>query len=219
MRLAEPFPVQDGEFSLFIAHSVFTHLSRQQTEYYLYELARVLQPQGVAFTTWLFFDRDSFPFLREGPFCLYTSETDFAQAVLYDRRWFVDTVRHHGLGVRSTTPPGVAGLSWMVFLERRTPDMVDRFPLGEDGAEWLCGATLRPIAAPTYPPEAIEKGKGPPVEGKGVSSDSHAKPEQPQPPALFGALAELEALKKSWTWRVGRAATAPARVLKMFLQP
>src|SRR5262249_35026287 len=33
LRLAEPFPVPDGEFSLVIAHSVFTHLLRPQAEY------------------------------------------------------------------------------------------------------------------------------------------------------------------------------------------
>jgi hypothetical protein len=33
-----------------------------------HELIRTLHPQGVAFTTWFFFDRDSFPFLLEGPY-------------------------------------------------------------------------------------------------------------------------------------------------------
>src|SRR5262249_27655352 len=77
LRLAEPFPVEVGEVSLFIGLSVFTHLCRPQTEYYLGELERVLRPRGVAFTTWFFFDRDSFPFFPEGPFSLYTSEECF----------------------------------------------------------------------------------------------------------------------------------------------
>jgi SAM-dependent methyltransferase len=213
LRLAEPFPVQGGEVSLLIADSIFTHLCRQQTEYYLHEAARVLSPQGIAFTSWLFFDRDSFPFLGKGPFCLYTSEADFGQAVIYDRKWFLDAVRQYGLSVRSTVPPSVAGHQWMVFLQKRAADPVDQFPLGEDAAEWLCGATLKPIAARPWTPEPTGQGINPAVE-KSISSNSQAKLEPPRPPALFGALAELEAMKRSWTWRIGRAATAPARVLK-----
>jgi hypothetical protein len=59
---------------------------------------------------------------------------------------------HHdvsGLGVRGTTAPGIAGHQWVVFLQGRTPDMVDHFPPGEEGAEWLCGATGKAIATPT----------------------------------------------------------------------
>ena len=56
LQLAQPFPSGDGEVTLFFASSVFTHLLKRQTEYYLHELVRVLNPQGVAFTTWFFFD-------------------------------------------------------------------------------------------------------------------------------------------------------------------
>lgn len=227
LRLAESFPVRDEEFSLLIAHSIFTHLCRQQTEYYLGEVSRILQPRGLAITTWFFFDRDSFPFFREGPYCLYTSEKDFAEAVIYDRKWFLDTVRRLGLAVRSTIPPGVAGQQWIVLLAKRTPDTVDQFPLGEEGAEWLCGATLKPIATPAWPTEAIEKGKvGPTIEeGKSVLSDSHTMPERPQPPSLFGALAELEEmrrkldLKQPSMSRIEGEATSLVRKLKRFLLP
>ncbi len=134
LQLTQPFPVGDGEFSLVVAISVFTHLCRQQTEYYLAEVARILASGGAALTTWFFFDRASFPFLQDGPYCLYTSETNFAQAVVYDRQWFLDTVRSLGLRVRSTTPPVVAGHQWTVFLEQRLADAGDRFPLGGGGS-------------------------------------------------------------------------------------
>ncbi|HJZ60480.1 MAG TPA: class I SAM-dependent methyltransferase [Gemmataceae bacterium] len=197
LRLAEPFPVEVGEVSLFIGLSVFTHLCRPQTEYYLGELERVLRPRGVAFTTWFFFDRDSFPFFPEGPFSLYRSEECFDQAVIYDRRWFLDTVRRAGLGVRSGTHQGLAGHQWAVVLEKRTPETVDRFPLGEEGAEWICGATRKPMATPTLPPERIEKAKGAPIDtDQGVSARPREPAGRPQPPALFGALAELEALRR-----------------------
>ena len=214
LRLAEPLPVPDGSVSLFIAHSVFTHLTSRQSEYYLWEMARVLAPRGVAFTSWLFFDRESFPFMRDGPYCLFTSEADFAQAVIYDRGWFIDTVRRLGLCVRSTNPPGVAGHQWEVLLEKRRPDSVDGFPLGDHGAEWLCGATAKPIAAPVWPPELIDRAKGPRTDRPERLPTETRATRRPDTPPLFGALAELDAMRRSWTWRIGRAMTAPARALR-----
>lgn len=210
LRLAAPFPVGDGESSLVIAHSVFTHLFRRQTTYYLREIARILKPQGVAFTSWFFFDRDSFPFFRDGPFCLFAGEADPTSAVIYDRTWFIDTVRLIGLGVRSTVLPTVSGHQWTVFLVRRTSDTVDQFPLGQEGAERVCGATLRPIGAPAVPPEVTENGKV-------GSPDSRPLPEWPQSPPLFGALAELDSMKRSWTWRIGRVMTEPVRAFRKLL--
>ena len=110
LRLALPLPVKDATCSLVIAHSVFTHLTKGQAEYYLSETARILTPEGIALTTWFFFDRASFPFLPE-VYCLYTSEVDFSQAVLFDREWFIATVRNLGLGVLNTRPPVVAGIN------------------------------------------------------------------------------------------------------------
>lgn len=211
-RLAQPFPVGDGEFSLLIALSVFTHLVRQQTEYYLDEVARILRPDGVALTTWFFFDNDSFPLLPEGPYCLFVSETDFSGAVIYDRRWFLDTARRRGLGVRQTSPPRVPGHQWGVWPERRRPDTGDRFPLGEEEAEWLCGATEKPIAKPTIPQAGVQ---GATSETRTLSESTEpyrALPTRPEPPPLFGLLAELAATrtgptawrKRSWARRVGR---------------
>ena len=207
-QLAAPFPVGDGEFSLLIAHSVFTHLARQQTEYYLHELARVLRPDGIALTTWFFFDNDSFRFLPEGPYCLFLSEADFSAAVIYDRRWFLETARRRGLAVRMTFPPRSPGHQWVVWLERRRPGTEDRFPLGQEGAEWLCGATEKPIAKPgTREPLSPATGR------------HQALPVRHEPPPLFPLLAELAATKAelaatkagpgacergSWAWRVGR---------------
>ena len=230
LRLAEPFPVNDGKISLIIAHSVFTHLFRRQTEYYLREVARILMPKGVAFTSWFFFDKVSFPFFSEGPFCLFAGETDPTQAVIYDRRWFRDTIRRIGLNVMSTKHPMVPGHQWTVFLRKKTEDSSDQFHLGEDGAEWLCGATCKVIAVTSMSPKLIEKGKV-------ASLDSQVKSEWPQPPALFGALAELERMsrllaeleriqrvftklkeiKRSWSWKIGRSFARPLRVLKRFL--
>jgi SAM-dependent methyltransferase len=210
-QLAAPFPGKDEEFSLVIAHSVFTHLYQQQAEYYLYEVARILRPRGVAFTSWFFFDKESFPFLREGPFCLHAGEEDPLLAVIYDRKWFIDTVRRFGLGVRFTVPPLVAGHQWQVFLEKRTPKTVDRFPLGEDGAEWLSGATAKPMAKARISQAEIEKTIK--VGSAASAVESQVLAARPPLPALFGPLAELAAIKRSWTWTIGHAIIKPLKVM------
>ncbi|TMQ34728.1 MAG: methyltransferase domain-containing protein [Planctomycetota bacterium] len=188
MRLAEPFPAQDGGFSLVIAHSVFTHLFKRQTEYYLKEASRILRPSGRAFTTWFFFDNDSFPFFDQGPHCLFAGETDPTHAVIYDRGWFLNYARACGLRVVQTIPPRMAGHQWIVILEKRLGESVDRFPLGAEGAEWLCGATLKPIATPTLSAEYIARNKVRCLDSRDLSVPS-------DPPPLFGVLAELQATK------------------------
>jgi len=187
LQLAQPFPVGDGEFSLVIAHSVFTHLYRTQTEFYLREVARILRPDGTAFTSWFFFDREAFPFLHEGPYSLFVSEVDPTQAVIYDREWFVDAVHQAGLTITSTTLPPIAGQQWIVFLSRT--EGPDRFPMGEDGAEWLCGATTKPRAQTELDAQSIQRTK---VAGIGFPSTSS----WPTPPPLFGVLAELAAARR-----------------------
>jgi len=208
LRLALPLPVDNATFSLVIANSVFTHLTKSQAEYYLSETARILTREGMAFTSWFFFDRASFPFLSE-VYCLYTSEADFGRAVLFDREWFIATVRNLGLGVLMTRPPVIAGHQWTVFLAKRTPDMVDQFPLGQDEAQWVSGASLKPIAEVTLPPEILAKFGQAPVLRVG--------PQKPEVPPLFGALGELERIKRSWTWTIGRTLTSPVRMLRRLL--
>ena len=204
LRLALPLPAAGQSFSLVMATSVFTHLTRGQVEFYLSEVARILTPDGIAFTTWLFFDRASFSFHPE-VYSLYLSEADFAQAVLFDREWFLETVRALGLGVRRTFLPEVAGHQWTVLLVRRTPGMADDFPIAAAGAEFVAGATFKPIA--TTPP--------------GETAARHHKvlplrvtQGRPSAPELFGALRELDAMRRTRVWRIGRAVTSPLRRLR-----
>ncbi len=217
LRLALPFPVEAGSISLCIAHSVFTHLLRRQAEFYLHEIARILKPDGVAFTSWLFFDRASYPFLAEGPFNLFAGEAVRTEAVIYDRRWFLDLVRRVGLAVRATTRPVLAGHQWAVLLARRRDDTVDEFPVGEDGADLVCGATAKAMAAAPSPAES--------TKGKVNSWDAGAEPRWPSPPNLTPELSridhlgrQLEELRSSRTWRVGQACVAPARFLRDLLR-
>ena len=221
LRLAVPFPVESEAFSLVLATSVFTHLTRRQAEYYLSEVARVLRPDGIAFTSWLFFDRASFQFLPD-VYALYVSEIDFGLAVLFDREWFLATVRRLGLAVKKTVPPQIPGYQWVVLLVKRRPGMIDDFPLGADAAEWVSGACLKPIAPPTLPPEPLAKYRLQPEVRVGA--------DPPAPPPLEGALAglhqtraaldrtetELRATRATWAWAIGRALTSPVRILRRF---
>ncbi len=198
IRLAAPFPMEDGGASLVIAHSVFTHLSQDQTGYYLSEVRRVLAADGVAFTTWFFFDNASTPFFANGPHTLYANEKDFSAAVLYDRTWFLAAVRQVGLTVVRTRPPKLPGFQWEVWLGRRSDNAVDQFPLGAEGSELLCGATLRARAAVPEWDRLVatartgsREGQVPPPEAVAVS----------QPP-LYGPLAELAAAQReAERWR------------------
>lgn len=154
-QMVVPFPSRNEEFSLVLANSVFTHLCQGPAEFYLREVARILKPGGVTRSTWFFFDKDSFPWLSENHACLFVSDVDPTSAVIYDRQWFLQAVARCGLGVRQTILPGALGGQWAVILEKRTPDTVDHFPLGEEGAEWLCGAT-RKTGLPPQPRSLVE---------------------------------------------------------------
>lgn len=187
-RLAEPFPVEDGAFTLFIANSVFTHIYKEQAEYYLFELARILRPDGVAMTSWFFFDNDSFPFLVGGVQTLFVNEIDPTTAVIYDRHWFLDAIRRAGLAVRTTKHPPIAGHQWYLYLEKRRPDSVDSFPLGDDGAEWLCGAGRKAMAAHELTSAQVEDHKVPDHTRTAVTHTG-----APPPPPLTGLAADLAA--------------------------
>jgi SAM-dependent methyltransferase len=224
-RLVEPFPVSDGEFSLLLAHSVFTHVYRYQAEYYLYEVARILGQDGLAYTTWLLFDRASFPFLGAEKVSLFVDEVDPTAAVIFDRAWLLDAVRRVGLAVRLTVPPEIPGHQWLVLLEKRRSDSVDRFPLGEEDAEWLCGATAKPIAkvdVTSDQRESVLRAHDPALAVSKVDDSMCLTSRPPEPPFSFGPLdpilaAELAAVKQSWTWKIGRTVLAPLSILRKIL--
>jgi hypothetical protein len=101
----------------------------------------------------------------------------------------------------------VAGHQWTVFLTPRSPETVDAFPIGENGAEWLSGATARPMA----PPRAgFEPSAWKPPGGAGASP----APEWPEPPALTGPLEELAVLRRGWGGRFWVLAKTVARRLR-----
>jgi SAM-dependent methyltransferase len=113
-----PFPVPSHEYSFVIAHSVFTHLYKEQTAYYLREVARILTDDGVARTTWFLFDRTTFPMLFDFQVNLFINECDPTNAVIYDWQFLLDLFRELGLHPTHTIPPAIRGHQWEVYLTK-----------------------------------------------------------------------------------------------------
>ena len=145
-----PLPVMDQSVSLFIAHSVFTHLYKNQTEFYLSEIARVLTDDGVARTTWFLFDRQSFPMLFDFQVCLFINETDPTNAVIYDWQWLLTSLSDRGLRITHTVPATVKGHQWELFLTKSL-DKTHSFPSDCIDRLTMCGTTT----ASTAPSEAV----------------------------------------------------------------
>lgn len=134
------FELSDAEASLVLAHSVFTHLSLDQTIFYLHEMRRVLRPGGVAKTTWFLFARDRFPMLIPDQVCLFVNEDDPTNAVIYDWQWLRQAFVDAGFRIRRIAPPGLPGHQWEIQIEARKDDLPDVLPNLEDLRANLCAA-------------------------------------------------------------------------------
>jgi SAM-dependent methyltransferase len=117
-----PLPAPDGEVTLFIAWSVFTHLLEREAAFYLGELARVLSPGGVAITTWFLFDKREFPMMQSFQNTLFISEFDPTNAVLFGREWLGDQLRRVGLRMTRIVPPAIRGFQWVIELRKDASD-------------------------------------------------------------------------------------------------
>jgi SAM-dependent methyltransferase len=111
-----PFPAKSASFSLVEAWSVFTHLSPDQTEHYLREVARILEHDGVLHSTWFLFEKSEFPMMQDFQNALFINEIDPSNAVIYDREWVRRTVRSAGLVIYSITAPEVRGFQWQLLM-------------------------------------------------------------------------------------------------------
>ena len=127
---AEPFPVEDNAFSLVLAHSLSTWA--RPGGYYLTRWPH-LAP-GAGLHEWFFSTgRASRPgpgrsaFRRRGGPARRWSST----------HWFLTRCGASAFRVRTDPPPS---LTWTVFPATHAGHG-DHFNMGEDGAEWLCGAT------------------------------------------------------------------------------
>lgn len=112
-----PFPTVDSSRSLVIGFSVFTHLIQAHAEYYMGEVARVLAPGGVFFSTWFLFDKQLFPMMQDFQNALYINDLNPANAVIFDRGWLVATAAANGLAITSAEQPEVRGHQWYLTMQ------------------------------------------------------------------------------------------------------
>jgi SAM-dependent methyltransferase len=137
-----PFP--DDEFSLIVAISVFTHLTQDQTEAYLAEMVRVLQPDGILLATWFLFEKQDFPMMQEHQNTLFINEFDVRNAVIYSRDWVRSAAADAGLRLYEVRPPAVRGFHWELRMTPARPEVVD--------AEWPIDEAPAGRAAPPMMP-------------------------------------------------------------------
>jgi SAM-dependent methyltransferase len=149
-QLTAPFPAPSNSFSLVVGHSVFTHLYKEQAEYYLGEVARIMTEDGIARTTWFLFDRSSFPMLFDFQVCLFVNETDPSNAVIYEWQWLLDLFSRNRLRVTHVVPPFVRGHQWELYLTKNADGLEHAFPRDPATMSMMCGsvpAPLEPVAS------------------------------------------------------------------------
>ena len=110
------FPVDGKKFSLMIAWSVFTHLLESQTEFYLKEASRILQPDGILLSTWFLFDKKFFPMMQEFQNALFINDVDPTNAVVFDHNWLKKTLNAAGLKIIYIKPPEIRGFQWILHI-------------------------------------------------------------------------------------------------------
>jgi SAM-dependent methyltransferase len=123
------FPVEDASFSLVIALSVFTHVNEAQTQFYLGEIARILQPGGYLLSTWFLFDKADFPMMQDFQNSLFINEADPSNAVIFDRDWVRSQAKAAGLTITAAAPPTIKGFQWHVEMRPAAAGLVEaEFP-------------------------------------------------------------------------------------------
>ncbi len=103
------FPYENGRFDFIVATSLFTHLLEEAARHYLHEIARVLAPTGLSFTTFFLLDEESLAAISSGradfAFSFAAGEarvqdlTDPEGAVAYERAWMDRLYREAGFEV------------------------------------------------------------------------------------------------------------------------
>jgi SAM-dependent methyltransferase len=129
-----PLGLRGETFSLVLAHSVFTHLTQSQTEFYLAALRDGLAPGGSLLTTWFLFDKRDFPMMQDEQNTLFINEFDIRNAVIYDWAWLRRTAAELGLVLIGAEPPEVRGHQWRLRMTHAGPGVLE-IELPEDLAD------------------------------------------------------------------------------------
>lgn len=112
-----PFPTRQA-FTLVNAHSVFTHITEPNVDFYLSECVRVLAPPGVFRATWFLFDKAAFPMMQEFQNCLYINLHNPANATIYDLHFVERKYEEYGLTITKVIAPAIRGFHWILIASR-----------------------------------------------------------------------------------------------------
>lgn len=170
----QSLPVDDASVSLFVAWSVFTHMTQESAEFYLSEVARVLRSDGMALTTWFLFDKGDFPMMHAFQDALFINDVDPTNAAIFDKGWLRTSAGKLGLTLVHIVPPNIRGFQWMVHLKKAEPG-VDHVPFPEDLAP-------RGIKRPPLSPEN--------ASSVGLDDEAGAAEPASPPPEVGGEAAE-----------------------------
>lgn len=113
-----PIAQHGDDFSLINAHSVFTHIYTNQTEFYLSEFSKMLSAKGIIRTTWFIFNREWFPVLAPNQHCLYVNEIDPTHAVYYDWGYLVGLFKSLGFKLIKVQWSEVRGFQSVLYLAK-----------------------------------------------------------------------------------------------------
>ncbi len=113
-----PIHQYGDDFSLINAHSVFTHIYCDQTEFYLAEFMKMMSESGIIRATWFIFNRSWFPVLAPNQHCLYVNEVDPTQAVYYDWGYLVDLLKTLGLKLVRVDWTELPGFQSVLYLAK-----------------------------------------------------------------------------------------------------
>jgi hypothetical protein len=85
-----------SDFTIIEACSVFTHLSADQSQFYLDQMRSMLSPRGFIQASWLLFNKQSFAAMAKDQYTLFVDEFEPAAAVYYDWTFLVKMIRALG---------------------------------------------------------------------------------------------------------------------------
>jgi hypothetical protein len=85
-----------SDLSIIEVCSVFTHLSADQSQFYLDQMRSMLAPRGIIQSSWLLFNKQSFAVMTEDQNTLFVKESEPSSAVYYDWTFVVQMIRSLG---------------------------------------------------------------------------------------------------------------------------
>jgi SAM-dependent methyltransferase len=148
--LARRLPADDDSFSLVNAWSVFTHLVQPGAEFYMREVARITRPEGYVHLTCFLMDKAPFPMMQASQSALYINWEDPTNAVIFDRKWFIELANQAELALTAALPPSIRGHQWRLLFRPKDAHSAP-IELPEDSAPF--GIDRPPVS--TRPPHEI----------------------------------------------------------------